>query len=368
MKIKSIKGKTNRYQYNLIVLVSTLNFMNSKLKKYTQKNILYFFNGNLKRNNQKTVKIKTLQNYLYALEKKFQITLNYCRHLGKKCGSEVYYTLQYPKKECHTKINSYFKNIKEEKINKFRERVDIHRKENGSPKWECINNTNNKREKNALLKYISKCNFKTDLPLILLNLKTEKESKIKLFKEVKKYEMIIKSLSRENLESIKNELKIGKIECVRDFLERNGYLNKNVQEKDSKSEANIKKLRKILVEVETELKLQNYDQEALRKGIDKIYETYKEKPHFIVEKNKYKDLDHLIRKIKVSTQVCQKQESTNNDIKNNIFSILLEQLRHRVDIDVLIPTLKKFINAKDKLKYSKVVDNTYYYELLRMIK
>ncbi|MBW6187168.1 hypothetical protein KZ870_38745, partial [Pseudomonas aeruginosa] len=131
MKItKSIKGKTNRYQYNLIVLISTLNFMNLKLKKYTQNNILYFFNGNLKRNKQKTVKIKTLQNYLYELEKKFSITHNYCKHLGKKCGSEVYYTLQYSKKEWHKKINSHFKNIKIEKTNKYKERVKTHSKEN----------------------------------------------------------------------------------------------------------------------------------------------------------------------------------------------------------------------------------------------
>ncbi|UCP02004.1 plasmid maintenance protein (plasmid) [Borrelia hermsii] len=371
MKIKSIKGKTNRYQYNLIVLISTLNFMNFKLKRYTQKNILYFFNGNLKRNNQKIVKIKTLQNYLYALEKKFKLTLNYCKHLGKQCGSEIYYTLQYSKKECHAKINSHFKHLKEEKINKFQERVRIYGKENGSPKWECINNinnNNNKREEEILIKYISKCKFRIDLPFTLLNLKINKTVKIELIKEIKRYEKSINLLSEEDLTLIKGELRSGQIGCVEDFLKRKGYLNKNTQGNSCKQAIKVEKLKEILGKGELELKKQNYDEEALREEFSRIYETYKEKPHFIIEQDKYRDLDRLIRKIKTNIKTYRKQESEGDDIKNNIFSILLEQLRHRVDISVLIPALKKFINTKDELKYSKVVDNTYYYELLRIIK
>ncbi|WP_419255428.1 plasmid maintenance protein, partial [Borreliella afzelii] len=42
----------NKHQYKLIVLVSTLKYVNKKYKKYTQKNILYYFNENLKRNGQ----------------------------------------------------------------------------------------------------------------------------------------------------------------------------------------------------------------------------------------------------------------------------------------------------------------------------
>ncbi|WP_241763809.1 plasmid maintenance protein, partial [Borrelia nietonii] len=41
------KKPTNKYQHKLIVLISTLNYMNLKLKKYTQSNILYYFNNNM---------------------------------------------------------------------------------------------------------------------------------------------------------------------------------------------------------------------------------------------------------------------------------------------------------------------------------
>ncbi len=54
-------------------------------------------------------------------------------------------------------------------------------------------------------------------------------------------------------------------------------------------------------------------------------------------------------------------------IKNNIFSILLEQLRHKVDNDKLIPTLKKFIENEPDLKYSKVFDNSYYNNLIKIV-
>ncbi|WP_233275085.1 plasmid maintenance protein, partial [Borrelia anserina] len=49
---KESKRKFNKHQHKLIVLISTLNYMNSNLKKYTQSNILYYFNNNLKRNGQ----------------------------------------------------------------------------------------------------------------------------------------------------------------------------------------------------------------------------------------------------------------------------------------------------------------------------
>ncbi|WP_419255482.1 plasmid maintenance protein, partial [Borreliella afzelii] len=42
----------NKLQHKLIVLISTLDYINTKYKKYTQKTILYYFNENLKRNGQ----------------------------------------------------------------------------------------------------------------------------------------------------------------------------------------------------------------------------------------------------------------------------------------------------------------------------
>ncbi|MCD2388828.1 plasmid maintenance protein, partial [Borreliella burgdorferi] len=44
----------NKLQHKLIVFISTLKYINSKYKKYTQSNILYYFNENLKRNGQPT--------------------------------------------------------------------------------------------------------------------------------------------------------------------------------------------------------------------------------------------------------------------------------------------------------------------------
>ncbi len=103
----------NKLQNNLIVLISALIYINSKYKKYTPKNILYYFNENLKRNGRTPIKLKTLQNYLYKLEKEFEVTSNYYKHLGVNCGTEIYYRTNYPKKNYYQKINQYFlgKNI-----------------------------------------------------------------------------------------------------------------------------------------------------------------------------------------------------------------------------------------------------------------
>ncbi len=78
---KTSKNTTchNKLQRKLIVLISTLAYINTNHKKYTQKTILYYFNENLKKNGQNLIKLKTLQKYLYELEKnlKYQlITIN----------------------------------------------------------------------------------------------------------------------------------------------------------------------------------------------------------------------------------------------------------------------------------------------------
>ncbi len=53
-----------------------------------------------------------MQNYLYKLEKELNVTTNYYKHMGVNCGTEIYYKLNYPKKECYLKINQYFKDKK----------------------------------------------------------------------------------------------------------------------------------------------------------------------------------------------------------------------------------------------------------------
>ncbi|AHH04290.1 Hypothetical protein BHY_1339 (plasmid) [Borrelia nietonii YOR] len=125
--MKSTKKPTNKYQHKLIVLISTLNYMNLNLEQYTQSDILYYFNNNMKRNGQKPVKLKTLQSYLYKLKKEFKITINYHRHLGVNMGTEIYYELKYPKKECYSIINKLFR---DKKANRHKNRVNEYLKKN----------------------------------------------------------------------------------------------------------------------------------------------------------------------------------------------------------------------------------------------
>ncbi len=91
----------NKHQHKLIVLISTLDYINTKYKKFTQKIskiypkytqsiILYYFNTNLKRNGQATTTLRTLQKYLYRLEKDIKVTTNCCKYMGINFGAEIY--------------------------------------------------------------------------------------------------------------------------------------------------------------------------------------------------------------------------------------------------------------------------------------
>ncbi|ACN55541.1 hypothetical protein BBUWI9123_I0003 (plasmid) [Borreliella burgdorferi WI91-23] len=46
---KNTKNCYNKVQHKLIVLISTICYLNKTHKKYTQKTILYYFNENLKK-------------------------------------------------------------------------------------------------------------------------------------------------------------------------------------------------------------------------------------------------------------------------------------------------------------------------------
>ncbi len=150
--IKTPKTCHNKLQHKLVVLISTLAYINKTHKKYTQKNILYYFNENLKRNGQQLVKLKTLQNYLYKLEKEIKATTNYHKHLGVNCGTEIYYQLNFSKKECYQKIYKYFQ---EKKDLRFQNRATRGLKDrftkNGSVDLkECLNNKNNIKEERKI--------------------------------------------------------------------------------------------------------------------------------------------------------------------------------------------------------------------------
>ncbi|MCD2392273.1 plasmid maintenance protein [Borreliella burgdorferi] len=339
----------NKLQQKLIVLLSTLAYINSKYNKYNQKNILYYFNENLKRNGLAPTTLRTMQNYLYKLEKVLKVTTNYYQHMGVNCGTEIYYKLKYPKKECYQKINKYFK---ERKNSRFKSRVNNHFKDNVSKNSsvnsvECLSNKNNIKEerkikeieKYQVIKYFNKCNFlcKEILP-ILLTLNIDKDNMIKIIKIIKRIEI--------NLTKNKNT-----------------YLNVSYfKEKQNK-------LKKILRNTQQQLEKNGYNPEQLETNFQKIYKNYKTKPHFIIENHKYKDLSHIKRKLEKSIE--RKKENLQKDCENmrtNIFNILIEQLKKEVKIDVLKPILKIYLNSKNKLEYNKVFNNNYYYELLEIIK
>ncbi|WP_215541079.1 plasmid maintenance protein [Borreliella bavariensis] len=338
----------NKHQHKLIVLISTLDYINTKYKKFTQKTILYYFNENLKRNGQATTTLRTLQKYLYRLEKDIKVTTNYYKHLGINFGTEIYYKLNYEKKECYLKINKYFK---EKKHSRFKSRVNNHLKEKFTKKGnvelgECLSNKNNniKEEKNKkiekyqIIKYFTKCNFyyKEILPIVL-NSDLSKNEKIKILKIVKRIEM-----------------KITK--------HKNIHLNKSYfKEKQNK-------LKEILENIQKELEKKGYNAEQLETEFKKIYEIYKNKPHFIIEHKKYNDLSKITFKLEKSIEL--KKENPQKDyenIKTNIFNILIEQLGKTTNIEILKPIIKTYLNSKKKLEYNKIFD-TYIYELLELIK
>ncbi|WP_215535650.1 plasmid maintenance protein [Borreliella bavariensis] len=386
---KKVKKTTKNFQHNLIVLISTLNFINLNLKKYTQKNILYFLNKNLERNKQKPIKLKTLQNYLYILDKKFKVTLNYCKHLGKNSGSETYYKLKYEKERCYSIINTHFKEKTTNKINEFIKRIKKLNQINSSVKWECINNPNNniykykeyrnihknskKTTNNGILKkYLSKCNFKTEIPSLIMNLETTNKIKIYHLRNLKHIENDLKEADPKDIErhlsdAIKANINNPGYLCK--FFKNNGYkrLINKIKETNKKHKNKKEILKNILKEKIKKLENEQYKKEDLEQFFKKTYEIYKIKPHFIIEYTKYPDLDKLVKRAKIEIPKIQDKMTKLKSIKNNIFSILLEQLRHKVDEDKLIPTLKKFIENEPDLKYSKVFDNSYYNNLIKIV-
>nr|AAL61617.1 unknown [Shuttle vector pCE320] len=344
---KAIKNSTchNKHQHKLISLTSTLDFLNKKDKKYTQQNILYYFNENLKRNGLAPTTLRTMQNYLYKLEKALKVTTNYYQHMGVNCGTEIYYKLKYPKKECYQKINKYFK---ERKNSRFKSRVNNHFKDNISINGsvnsvECLNNKNNikeerknnQKEKYQLRNYFNNCNFKTEEALSILNLNADKNTKIEAM----------------------NILKQNEIALIKRFSLKKSCM----KEKQNK-------LKNILNNTQKEFEQNGYNSEQLKISLQKVYESYKFKPHFIIENHKYTDLNNIKRKLEKSIE-RKKENSQQNyqNLKANIFNILIEQLKKDTNIEILKPIIKDYLNKQKKIEYNKVF-GTYYLELLELIK
>ncbi|WP_418909477.1 plasmid maintenance protein (plasmid) [Borreliella sinica] len=344
---KKIPNCHNKHQYKLIVLISTLAYINKKYKKYTQKTILYYFNENLKRNDLDTTTLRTLQKYLYKLEKEFNVTTNYYKHMGVNCGTEIYYHLNYEKNECHFKINQYFQ---EKKHSRFKSRVNNYLKDKFPKKGNvelggCLSNKNNKKEERnkqienfQVINYGKKCNFKDKRILsIVVNLDISKNEKIIMLKTIKRIE-------------------------IRLTKDKNIHFNKiSFKEKQNK-------LKETLNNTQKEFEKNGYNPEQLKIYFQKIYENYKFKPHFIIEYQKYSDLSKITRKLEKSIEL--KKENSQKDyenLKTNIFNILIERLKNTANIEVLKPIVKDYLNSKKKLEYNKVF-NTYYNELLEIIK
>ncbi|APS99366.1 hypothetical protein A7X70_06270 (plasmid) [Borreliella mayonii] len=349
--IKTPKTCNNKLQHKLVVLISTLAYINKTHKKYTQKIILYYFNENLKRNGQPPVKLKTMQNYLYKLEKEFKVTTNYHKHLGVNFGTEIYYQLNFSKKDCYQKINEYFQ---EKKDLRFQNRATRGLKDrftkNGSVELpECLNNKNNIKEERKIKQiekyqvrnYFNKCNFlcKKIISIfltILFNLDIDKDNIIKILKIIKITE--IKLLKNKNI-----------------------HFNKsNLKEKQNK-------LKEILKNTQKEFEKNEYNPKQLEINLQKIYENYKFKPHFIIENHKYNDLSNIKRKLEKSIE--RKKENLQKDYQNlkiNVFNILIEQLKKDTNIEILKPIIKKYLNNQKKIEYNKVF-GIYYCELLELI-
>ncbi|AFI32191.1 Borrelia ORF-A-containing protein (plasmid) [Borrelia crocidurae str. Achema] len=210
-------------------------------------------------------------------------------------------------KEC----NSNIYNNKEERKEKLENKISI--------------------EKKQIKKYAEKCNIQSNLLSSILDLNICKNNAIEIFKAIKKDEN----------QMTKNECQI---------------------------KIKQKSLDKILKEMKKQLENKGYDSKTLKTEIYKIYEKYKNKPHFIIENEKYKDLDKIKNKLERSIK-CNKIHSskTSKEIKINIFSILFDRLQYKLKVDFFVPILKDYLNKQEKLEYNKAFNDQYYNEILKII-
>ncbi len=127
------------------------------------------------------------------------------------------------------------------------------------------------------------------------------------------------------------------------------------------------KLKEILENTQKEFEKKGYNAKQLEINFQKTYENYKNKPHFIIEYHKYNDLNTIKRKLEKSIELKKENPQKNCDnMKKNIFNILIERLKEKANIEILKPIIKKYLNNKKKIEYNKVFV-TYYYELLELI-
>ncbi|QMU99790.1 hypothetical protein F0310_05075 (plasmid) [Borrelia sp. A-FGy1] len=376
-------------QTNLVILVSTLDFVNNKHKQYTQKYLYYCFTLNQKRFRKKIVSQETFRKYLYTLEK-LKITDNYCHRKGKQKGSEIRYTLLHDKKECNRLINNHFMEEKEKsfsikfkaywekKQNKSENQNKKILTKNTYDKYQCNNNNKNnniknieKRENHSLIKtskesfkkdkknkknktrhekYANKCEFKsTNILSLISKLDTNESNKINHLKNYKRIELECKNTLTNELEAIvfpiiknnyKNPYYLYKFNEYGFFNRIVEYFNGDKSKFEVKDGVIYKKnmyitkdfnrkrkdsLQKMIENVKQELIKKHYKQEDLDIEFTKLFDKYKTKPHFILEHNKYKDLSRFINYVKNKYYKVETSEETEANNRSALFSIILDR-------------------------------------------
>ncbi|MCD2375787.1 plasmid maintenance protein, partial [Borreliella burgdorferi] len=159
-----------------------------------------------------------------------------------------------------------------------------------------------------------------------------------------------------------------KIEAINILKQNEIALIKKFNIKKSCMKEKQKKLKEILYNTRKKLEENGYNPKQLEINLQKVYESYKFKPHFIIENHKYKDLNNIKRKLEKSIE-RKKENSQQNyqNLKENIFNILIEQLKKETNIEILKPIIKEYLNNQKKIEYNKVF-GIYHLELLEIIK
>ncbi|WP_161555035.1 plasmid maintenance protein [Borrelia turcica] len=417
---------SNRKQTNLIILVSTLDFVNNRHKQYTQKYLYHCFTLSQKRFNKKVISQEAFRKYLYTLAK-LEITDNYCHRKGKQKGSDIRYTLLHDKTECHKMINNHFK---KEKENKFSKKFDAYcksknkrlAKKNTYDKNQCINNKNNNirniekrrthslskssresftkketehtNEKRRYEKYANKCEFVSlNILNLISKLDTTDRNKINHLKNYKRIELECRKAPASELEAIifpiiennyKNPYYLCKFNDYGCFNRIVEYFNGDKSKFEVKKGTIYKKstfklkdfndnrkdaLQKLLDNKKYELIKEKYRQVDLDIEFAKLFNKYKTKPHFILEYKKYKDLSKFIEYVKKSYSKTETREEIDANNRCALFSIILDRATYRYpNTEDIRLKVKNYMASIEKIEVALFKDNTYLNEFMEKLK
>ncbi|AWG43339.1 hypothetical protein CR532_04900 (plasmid) [Candidatus Borreliella tachyglossi] len=299
----------------LFKTISTINYLNTTLKPYQQQDILYLVNHHLSRDGLKPVKLRTLRKDLTYLVNNKIIKKELIR-LGEYKGSYINYT---------------------------------------TTKYSIIN-------------------LKALLCLDQEVIKRSVQAKYKFRKETQEryYKKQNNSLKQNNPKKFENK-NATKNEGVY-IINNNNITKEEPQEsvtskKPTKLQLKQNELAKIISFSFSDLEKEGYNKQQLDIEKEKLYETYKLKPHFIIEHTKYNDLELKVKKLKkiLPLEVKEVKEQQQKELGNNIFSILVSQFENKIDRNELKPYLNEYLKTQGELTFSKIYNNTYYNELRNLL-